>query len=408
MIHRCARLSQENGDMHTRSCFLALSTLLAAACHPPTDRPADHLELAPAHGSQGDPNEDNPLAEPSPAVPIVGGHRVVECGWPSTVALVSDTSLCTGTLLHPSLVLYAAHCGAAFKEARFGESITGSGLQRTVPIETCHVLPGGAPSHGDDFAYCVLADPVEDVPIVPPLMGCELEVLEPGAPITLVGFGRTEDGSSGTKHEVDTEVVGFTSAGEIRLGGAGADTCFGDSGGPAFVQLDDGSWRVFGVTSWGTVCGQGGYSSLTSAAIPWVEAETGFDLSPCHDGYGVWEPGLSCDAFALEPWVGHGQWPEGCVGGPVSGPSETCGAPFPSDPEGSDPDCAGWCGGQAPAGCWCDPACVEEGDCCPDRAQTCAATCEGWCGVEAPGGCWCDHECTDYDDCCPDLELACS
>ncbi|WP_437322215.1 hypothetical protein [Sorangium sp. So ce394] len=33
--------------------------------------------------------------------------------------------------------------------------------------------------------------------------------------------------------------------------------------------------------------------------------------------------------------------------------------------------CVNRCGGQAPAGCYCDSLCSRIGDCCPDKAPTC-------------------------------------
>lgn len=33
--------------------------------------------------------------------------------------------------------------------------------------------------------------------------------------------------------------------------------------------------------------------------------------------------------------------------------------------------CQGRCGGQAPAGCWCDYACSQYGDCCGDKVAQC-------------------------------------
>lgn len=42
--------------------------------------------------------------------------------------------------------------------------------------------------------------------------------------------------------------------------------------------------------------------------------------------------------------------------------------------------CAGVCGAQAAAGCWCDSSCVDYGDCCPDKADHC----EGEPGVDVP------------------------
>jgi secreted trypsin-like serine protease len=38
---------------------------------------------------------------------------------------------------------------------------------------------------------------------------------------------------------------------EINIGGGGKDSCNGDSGGPVYVELPGGGWRVFGITSYG-------------------------------------------------------------------------------------------------------------------------------------------------------------
>jgi hypothetical protein len=76
------------------------------------------------------------------------------------------------------------------------------------------------------------------------------------------------------------------------------------------------------------------------------------------------------------------------------------------------PDCAGkqcgndGCGGSCGAcgaGATCTAAqCV---------AATCGAnptkTCQGFCGGKADGGCWCDAACVDFGNCCPDHEACC-
>lgn len=338
--------------------------------------------------------------------PIVGGDPVAECGWPSVVALLSSTTSCTGTLVGPSLVMYAAHCGDDFSVARFGETVDGSGLARAVPIDHCRVHPEGTIGGGQDVAWCRLAQPVDDVPIVPVLAGCEAEILTPGYPITHVGFGRTETGSSGEKRVVGTTIVGISEAGELHTGGGGADTCQGDSGGPAFVQLDDGSWRVAGITSWGGPCGEGGYSTLVPSVTDWIESGSGIDITPCHTQGGDWGPSAACGGFPLQPGRGDGDWATAC-GGAVSGPSEACGAPF--EP-GTDASCEGHCGGGSPSGCFCDSSCWAFGDCCDDYVTVCepSAECRGYyCGTWAPAGCWCDAGCTAKGDCCPDYDATC-
>src|SRR5687768_11449769 len=47
---------------------------------------------------------------------ITGGAETQACEWPALAALGG----CSGTLVHPSLVVYAAHCGLAMAEVRFG------------------------------------------------------------------------------------------------------------------------------------------------------------------------------------------------------------------------------------------------------------------------------------------------
>jgi hypothetical protein len=104
-----------------------------------------------------------------------------------------------------------------------------------------------------------------------------------------------------------------------------------------------------------------------------------------------------------------------------------CGAPPGS--------CAGKCGGEGSGGCYCDAACVQQGDCCADYAALCGSTgpvcgdgkceggesasscptdcavpddsCVGHCGDQAPSGCYCDAECVDNDDCCDDFAAVC-
>jgi hypothetical protein len=73
---------------------------------------------------------------------------------------------------------------------------------------------------------------------------------------------------------------------------------------------------------------------------------------------------------------------------------------------GSD-SCENICGGQAPAGCFCDDQCEQFGDCCPDKQEECDAdpfscVASQSCGGEAPGGCFCDNQCVFFGDCCDD------
>ena len=266
-------------------------------------------------------------AAPRPAK-VAGGDDVVECAWPDTVAVTGSGGLCTGTLVHPRVVVYAAHCGGGSKQIRFGERSSASAYTRNV--ERCMTYPDylGTNDQAHDWAFCILQEPITELPVTPPLFGCELDVLQAGLQVVIAGFGNdSATGGSGTKRWAQTEVVS-TFGNTINIGGGGTSTCQGDSGGSAFVQMDDGSWRALSIVSTGIACGAAGVHSLMHGAIEWIESEAQIDITPCHDLDGTWNPTPMCDAFFAGGSMGHGTWPDWCTGTPRSAPASTCGAPF--------------------------------------------------------------------------------
>ncbi len=263
----------------------------------------------------------------SPPQHVIGGTPSATCAWPSAVSLGG----CTGTLIHPEVIVYAAHCGEEVEQVWFGEqAFAGEGLM--VPTAECVINPAylqnGFQRH-DDWAFCRLAEPVTDVPIVPPLMGCETTLLTSGRDVTLVGFGLDEDEGSGVKKEGVSTLHWVTAEGTAVIGNGDVGSCFGDSGGPVYLQLPDGSWRVFGIVSGGVECGYPAFYATIFTAVPFIEQYLGLDVTPCHYPGGGWNPSPDCVGAPLDPGSGQGtSWARGCGGGAVSEPPATCGDAF--------------------------------------------------------------------------------
>lgn len=119
---------------------------------------------------------------------------------------------------------------------------------------------------------------------------------------------------------------------------------------------------------------------------------------------------------------GAGSGGSGGLGGSSFGGSSFGGTGSGGVPSTGGPSCTGSCGGPA-AGevCWCEPGCVEYGDCCPDYTQVCGGgpttptsggCTQQLCGSETPSSengmeCYCDPACAQYGDCCANANTVC-
>lgn len=228
--------------------------------------------------------------------PVLGGEVVEPGAWPSVVALVAGQSLCTGTLVSSRVVLTAAHCMTDLARADRVQVWTG-GDQSGPPVAessdwAAHPSWCGSPdcsSNPQDFAYVVLPEPIEiseyPQPITDPEEWNDLMASE--TPVGIVGYGRDDEGTSGTKRIAATR-LGFVADNGVRFfaGGQGRDSCQGDSGGPAFVRSGDDVLRLAGILSSGSnPCGNGGYYGAPITALEWLEQETGYvpDSGSCRN-----------------------------------------------------------------------------------------------------------------------------
>jgi uncharacterized protein (TIGR03382 family) len=176
-------------------------------------------------------------------------------------------------------------------------------------------LRGEGLSNMSDLALLYLAEPVEDVTPTPVLTAVEARNLAVGARVHIAGYGQQSPEAGAEDpfmkfhgpsmiHEVGVHEfqVGHRPGERGDPVEAGLATkCYGDSGGPTFIELD-GELRVAGVTSRAYFHGQpdclaAGVDSRVDAFVPWIDAR----MAEACEG-GVRSP-AGCAEVAPEPQV---------------------------------------------------------------------------------------------------------
>jgi len=179
---------------------------------------------------------------------IVGGGPTSE--YPAVLLLQRpDGAFCTGTLVAPDVVLTAAHCGLTPDWTATVMSVDEPIASRDVVDVVFHRYYG----HGDfmtahDLSLAKLSG---DLPVEPiPFVTAAFDRPPVGESVVGVGFG-VDDGADltgGGVKRVAVFPISYVSADYLESGGPGVSVCYGDSGGPAFLDLD-GVQTVVGVTS---------------------------------------------------------------------------------------------------------------------------------------------------------------
>lgn len=261
----------------------------------------------------------------SGSAPIIGGVPSSDSDFPATGVLLARLTnsdfgqmVCTGTLIAPDVVLTAAHCTIDFfggalpleyffsftlDVSTFGQNSTAL-PPRTTKVRKLLPHPdfdinelggmGGQPPRGlgdyEDIGLLFLEARVDDVvPSVVTELDDDPRITQ-GSEVLIAGYGARENGGmeAGIKYHA-TSIINELGASEMQIGDLPPvpQKCHGDSGGPTFLDIDDGlapRQRIVGVTSRAydeADCGKGGVDTRIHGNHTWLNDMM---VAHCNDG----------------------------------------------------------------------------------------------------------------------------
>ena len=227
------------------------------------------------------------------AIPVVGGSIAPAGKWPDAVAVLGPQGSCSGTLIAPDVVLTAGHCAEIHPTEVIADTTnynSPGGIK--VGITSVTAYPNWRNTF--DVSVVVLAQPITSVTPRNLGVGCTFQHFTANMQVHLVGFGLTDASGTGSNTQLREAMAsvldpdcsggngcasGAAPAGEFVAGGGGTDSCFGDSGGPVYLDTPRGPVVIAavsrGLAHSPTPCGGGGIYVRTDKVLAWIETTVG-------------------------------------------------------------------------------------------------------------------------------------
>lgn len=179
---------------------------------------------------------------------LIGGAPAEIEDWPASVYARAGGSSCSSTIVGERVLLSAAHCMSNGGEVSFT-----SGANKYSGVCTHH--PSYRKNQTADIALCLIDRPVTGVTFERMSQNMQVRV---GDTLRLTGYGCVRPGGGGGNDgifrigEAEVTSIPTTSNFDIVTRG-GAAICFGDSGGAAYVEHQDGKREIVGINSRGNI-----------------------------------------------------------------------------------------------------------------------------------------------------------